>query len=310
MKRKLLSTLLITMTAASLVACTLPGQDSGSTNNTPTEEEPPVATTDVQNTETDDTTEADDDTSSEKAEDFKTFVFNPDTPEEIDLGSDGKQDEVTMALNEELTKSNGLNTYDLKVNDKTIPVMEDDEAPLYNTFDFHYLHQNGQDYVLVSLEGNHGLRCVKGFQWDGSTFQQKDDVQGSRIYEIHEDFVLLAERIDVFGTWEVTTNYTIDKDKMAFATEDKYPKIVNPEGLKLKKDYTFDDDSGEAPKTAKAGDVIYPSCLAHNNGYMGFEDKDGNELGYMPFDVKDDGSGVYVDGVKETDLFENDFYAN
>ena len=77
-------------------------------------------------------------------------------------------------------------------------------------------------------------------------------------------------------------------------TADKFLTITNPKALTLKQDVTFDDDeSGEGPRSAKAGDKVYPTCIAYNNNVMGFADENGESLGYL-----------YVSDVEEKDLFE------
>ncbi|MBQ2609908.1 MAG: DUF11 domain-containing protein, partial [Butyrivibrio sp.] len=88
--------------------------------------------------------------------------------------------------------------------------------------------------------------------------------------------------------------------------EIRYDFTASNTGNTILSDVTFTDESGDAPKTAKAGETIYPCEIKQN--VMGFNSKSGEFLGYLPFEPDENGVFNSSNGVNEQDLFENDLH--
>lgn len=223
---------------------------------------------------------------------------------EVDLGNDGKQDTLLFEFKDTTCK--------MKINEQVIDVeIYADGDIVFGGADALFVHKTGADYLILEIFGDANYGSVTLYKWDNGSMKELDKLDDfvrvnsnydektdSSTYDIYADKIVLAKRYDIFGSWIGTKNYTYGDD--GFVTEEKSEKLQpfimgSDGGLILKKDITFTDDSGEAPKTAKAGETIYPCEIKQN--VMGFNSKNGEFLGYLPFN-----------GVSEEELFENDLH--
>jgi len=234
---------------------------------------------------------------------------------EVDLGNDGKQDTLLFEFKDTTCK--------MKINEQVIDV----EIYAYGDIVFGganalFVHKTGADYLILEIFGDANYGSVTLYKWDNGSMKELDKLDDymrvdsnydektdSSTYCIYADKIVLAKRYDIFGSWIGTKNYTYGDD--GFATEEKTEKLRaiitgSDGGLILKKDVTFTDESGDAPKTAKAGETIYPCEIKQN--VMGFNSKSGEFLGYLPFEPDENGVFYSSNGVNEQDLFENDLH--
>jgi len=118
-----------------------------------------------------------------------------------------------------------------------------------------------------------------------------------------------AGKYEVFGSWIGTKDYTYGNE--GFVAEEKSEKIQpvisgGENGLILKKDVTFIDESGEASKSAKTGQKIYPCEIKQE--IIGFNSESGEFLGYLPYEFDEAKLEYCSDGVSESELFENNLH--
>jgi hypothetical protein len=234
---------------------------------------------------------------------------------EVDLGNDGKQDTLLYEIKD--------TTFQMKINEQVIDLdVPSDNGFVFGGANVLYVHKTGADYLILETYGDSLHGTVTLYKWDNGSMKKLDELDDlvrvhhthdektdSTTYEVYADKIVIAKRYDVFGSWIGTKDYTYGDD--GFATEEKadklQPFVVGGEsGLILKKDITFTDDSGEAPKTAKAGETIYPCEIKQNT--MGFNSKSGEFLGYIPFEYNEDTYTYSSNGVSEQELFENNLY--
>ena len=234
---------------------------------------------------------------------------------EVDLGNDGKTDELLLEIKDASCQ--------VKINEQAIKIDIPVEGGVaYGTATAQFVHRSNGDYMLLEEAGDSGYGTVTLYKWDKDSMKEVDKIDDSvgvyynydekgenRAYEIYADKVVIAKRCEVFGSWISTKNYTYGDDGLA--TEEKVEKLQpiiagSDGGLILKKDVTFSDESGDAPKTAKAGDTIYPCEIRQN--VIGFNSKAGEFLGYLPFEYNENDFTYSSDGVSEEELFENNLH--
>ena len=294
MKRKTILIPALIMAVTTLAACSF-----GNEQENEISEESTLATT-QSNTEestsetsgTDDTAKTETDDEQVPDSDFFSYELKAGKTVQVDLGSDGAPDTIT--LSKEHSDKFGIDFYTLKVNDQTIDILSEDNAPDFQTAKCYYVHKEEYDCIFASLEGDASKREVTDYMWNGASLDEGERVSGSKYYGIDESAgsVQYTSEMEVIEKWEVATDLFFVSDGLT--TADKFLTITNPKALTLKQDVTFDDDeSGEGPRSAKAGDKVYPTCIAYNNNVMGFADENGESLGYL-----------YVSDVEEKDLFE------
>ena len=253
------------------------------------------------------------------AEDGEFFfeVLEKNKKKEADIGNDGKMDTLLLEINED-----GEGQF--KVNDKVvefkIPVEGD---ALYGDSSVIFVHRSDGDYFLHETEGGESdYGRVELYKWndgslelvdkvnEGQSRVQFDDKNGTKTYAITAKEVIIETRFDILGSWKCKKEFTYGDN--GFDTLDWKHHPIEPliegadAGLELKKDVTFTDDSGEEPKTAKAGEKIYPCDIYQN--CVGFNSESGEFLGYLICDYNETDYKQYIDGVCEDELFVNNLY--
>ncbi|RKM60205.1 hypothetical protein D6856_09025 [Butyrivibrio sp. XB500-5] len=294
MKRKTILIPALIMAVTALAACSFGNEQE----NVPSSEAS-LATTESNSGDmaselnsSDDTAKTETDDEQVPDSDFFSYELKAGKTVQVDLGSDGTPDTIT--LSKEHSDKFGIDFYTLKVNDQTIDILSEDNAPDFQTAKCYYVHKEEYDCIFASLEGDASKREVTDYMWNGASLDEDERVSGSKYYGIDENTgsVQYTWEMEVIEKWEVATDLYFVSDGLT--TADKIQTITNPKALTLKQDVTFDDDeSGEGPRSAKAGDKVYPTCIAYNNNVMGFADENGESLGYL-----------YVSDVEEKDLFE------
>ncbi len=297
MKKKTLLIPALIMAGTTLAACSF-GNEQG---NDISEESTLATTQDNTEDSVSEMSSADDTAKTETSEaddeqvpdsDFFSYEVKPGKTVQVDLGSDSTPDTIT--LNKEHSDKFGIDFYTLEVNDQTIDILSEDNAPDFQMAKCYYVHKEEYDFIFASLEGDASKREVTDYMWNGTSLDEGERVSGSKYYGIDESAgsVQYTSEMEVIEKWEVATDLFFVSDGLT--TADKFLTITNPKALTLKQDVTFDDDeSGEGPRSAKAGDKVYPTCIAYNNNVMGFADENGESLGYL-----------YVSEIEEKDLFE------
>ncbi|MCR5824734.1 MAG: hypothetical protein K6G60_09925 [Lachnospiraceae bacterium] len=147
----------------------------------------------------------------------------------------------------------------------------------------------------VHLENEYGVFYISSIDDEkdfGKTMLFKEEngelkkiltFNGHKVYSFENDELLLSEAAEAFDKWTAVRRYYVNES--GFFTFDKFARIVEANGLELKKDVTFFDDSGEAPKSASAGDIIIP--VSFGQSCVGFESSNGEFLGYLYITEKD-----------------------
>ena len=233
---------------------------------------------------------------------------------EVDLGNDGKQDTLLFDFKDK--------TCQMKVNEQAIDMdIVVEGGVVYGGADALFVHKTGADYLMLETYGDSGSGAITLYKWDNGSMKEIDKLDDyvkvdchydektdSNTFEIYADKVVIAKRYDVFGSWIGTKNYTYDD---GFATEEKSDMLKpllegGDSALVLKKDLEFMDDSGETPKTAKAGQKIYPCEIKQN--LIGFNSEDGQFLGYITYEFNEETLRCSGNGVSEDELFEYDLY--
>ena len=298
MKRELNLLISLSLSAAMLTSC---GENKP--DNTEVAGNTPAQTTTETATSTD---EEDSDDSDTTDQDFFSLQLEENSPKEIDIDSDGQMDEITFESN--YLEDEDKYYYDIQIKDQTISVVDENTDSDIEFADAYYSQAEDGNYVIASLSGICCTYQTILYRWEDGELKEIDSLDGYKVYEFTDNNLLLGEVVDVFGTWITSNQFYYDKTGLW--TAEKHPKITNPTGLELKQDITFYDESGEEPKSAKAGDKIYPCILGQN--CIGFSDENDEFLGYLIYSSKEeDGIEVfYVDGVSEYDLFTNVAYAS
>ncbi len=307
MKRKTILIPALIMAVTALAACSF-----GNEQENDISEESTLATT-QSNTEesisktsgTDDTAKTETDDEQVPDSDFFSYELKAGKTAKVDLGKDGTFDTIT--LNKEHSDKYGIDFYSLEVNDQIIDILSEEDAPYFQSANCYFVHKDEFDSLFVSLEGDAGKRQVVNYMWTGASMEKGETVDGFKYFGIDEaeGAVMLTEELDMIDKWEVATDYYFVSGGLS--TADKFRTITNPKALTLKQDVEFEDDeSGEGPKSAKAGDKISPSCLAYGDSVMGFTDENGESLGYLSIDQKEEnGEQVFYFGeTSAKDLFE------
>ena len=299
--------ILISMLAATtLVACTdNTDPNENVSTEASTEDVSVVAETVDENADTADTGDSNTDEEQIPDADFFSYELKEGKTAKVDLGKDGTFDTIT--LNKEHSDEYGIDFYSLEVNDQIIDILSEEDAPYFQIANCYFVHKDEFDSLFVSLEGDAGKRQVVNYMWTGASMEKGETVDGFKYFGIDEaeGAVMLTEELDMIDKWEVATDYYFVSGGLS--TADKFRTITNPKALTLKQDVEFEDDeSGEGPKSAKAGDKISPSCLAYGDSVMGFTDENGESLGYLSIDQKEEnGEQVFYFGeTSAKDLFE------
>ena len=295
MKKNRLVCLGFPLIAAMAVGCSsvdIEGLTSGDTQTEITTEETstPEATEAASETEA---TESE----SKAAEDSEFYCKNleENREEKVDLGSDGQMDTVFFKYPDGLGKDNICS---LKVNDQTIDIeLVVENGVLYGNANALLVHKSDGDFVLLSEGDATGYGSVTLYMWDKDSLKEVDKVseavkvysnydvnKDSATYEVSADKVCLASLTEFFGcSWIAVKDYTYGSDGLLnVGKETKVEPYIQggEDSLILKKDITFmEDESGEGPKSAKAGQKIKPYDI--KGSYMGFTSEDGQFLGYL-----------------------------
>ena len=299
MKRKIERILALILSAAMLMSC-----GTNTSNSTDSDESPKAQATPEITETTEENVSDDSDAVTDK--DLFSLQLEDNTPTEVDIDSDGQMDELTFEAN--YLEDQDKYYYNIKIKDQTIAVVDENTDHDIEFADAYYSQSEDGNYVIASLSGICATFQTILYRWEDGELKQIDALDGYKVYEFTDNNLLLGEVVDVFGTWITSNQFYYDKTGLW--TAEKHPKITNPTGLELKQDITFYDESGEEPKSAKAGDKSYPCILGQN--CIGFSDENDEFLGYLIYSSKEeDGIEVfYVDGVSEYDLFTNVAYAS
>ena len=231
--------------------------------------------------------------------------------DKVDLDGDGQLDNI--CLDGEYDEETGKSQYTLNYKDETLEVLSDKNDKFSNVRVF-FLHQQDGNYIVVSYYGVDDARLTKVYSYDGKLkeIDSADKYVRDVKTEGSEIVFVMSEPVEVFGTWECLTDYHIEASGCwyfdRFKDLDNDP-LKNPfaRGLKLKQAVSFDDESGEEPKKAKVGEVIYPTVLHGDETAVGFETKNGEYLGYLIY-TEDEKGVKYVNDISEKDLFEEVSY--
>ncbi len=285
MKRKFLQTITLTLAMSLLSAC--------GTNQIP-EDEQPSAEIETPQDDTVETPDSEDDSDLQSQEgDFFTMELTTDKVEKADIDKDGQDDELSLVLNEKDTSSYGYDVYDVKINDQTSSLFTEDDFITFMTMDvtYYFAHKADSNYVFVSIEGDAGKRSTSVFKVEDSSLEKVQEFSGELVHEITDGYLYLKKEVECFETLEVADAYYFTGDESSdFEPEagmNKAQTIIDAKPFTLKADTKLSmDESGEEPKQLKAGDKIYPSYY-DENGWIGFEDKDGNSVGCLDVNSED-----------------------
>lgn len=215
-------------------------------------------------------------------------------------------------------KSTNGDLYTLSLGDKKYNIISEANISKYQSAQCFFVHKNKHDYIIASLEGKSVNRTTKVFKFtDSSSLEKVFEAKGYKYYDICRDFLLVSEKIDCFGTWEVAEGfYFHGKNDDSFDIEAGMIQdriICNPKPLTLKKDVIFAMDYSEVePRPLKAGDVIYPSYYEHH-GYITFCDENGVSYGELSVNyIEENGKTVWY-GIfyydEEKNLYDADLYS-
>ncbi|MBO4912560.1 MAG: hypothetical protein J5504_07535 [Butyrivibrio sp.] len=234
-------------------------------------------------------------TEAEDAE-FYCLALKDGEEKKVDIGSDGEMDTLFFAHPD--GTGNDKSCY-VQINDQKIDIeLIEENGVIYGDADAIYVHRSDGDFLLITNSGAAGYGSVTLYMWDKGGFVEKDSLSDS--YNIYSTFnektnnfeydidaqkMMLVEPITYFGCDWIEGEYCgygSDGLMLPWSRYSKiYPVIEGADvGLILKKDITFiENDSGDGPKTGKAGQKIIPDGFS--SGCMSFISEDGEDLGYI-----------------------------
>ena len=260
----------------------------------------PVATvaSDKQPTDEDSTATPEEDNKADA--NFEVHKIEEGEKYQFDVDGDG-QDDLIYVEEKDFGKPGEYDKYrySLHVGDSKVGIITEETSD-YDSANVYYVHRDDGSYVFATL---YGASCwtTEFYKWDNGEFTHVEEANDFMIEDesvIKVDKITLHTYVNAFGTHEGIKEYAYGADGLE-PESDGYI-IPDASGLKLKRDVTFKDESGNECGTAKAGESIVPVSV--NDNVVGFEDEKGKFLGYL---TKENGA---VDGVSEDDLFESIMY--
>ena len=260
----------------------------------------PVATvaSDKQPTDEDSTAAPEEDNKADA--NFEVHKIEEGEKYQFDVDGDG-QDDTLYVEEKDFGKPGEYDKYhySLHVGDSKVGIITEETSD-YDSANVYYVHRDDGSYVFATL---YGASCwtTEFYKWDNGEFTHVEEANDFMIEDesvIKADKITLHTYVNAFGTHEGIKEYAYGADGLE-PESDGYI-IPDASGLKLKRDVTFKDESGNECGTAKAGESIVPVSV--NDNVVGFEDEKGKFLGYL---TKENGA---VDGVSEDDLFESIMY--
>ena len=227
--------------------------------------------------------------------DFYYYELKSGENKKVDLGNDGEDD--TLFFKHPKSDEKDHSCY-IKINDKQridILLLEENKF-LYGEATAIYVHRDDEDYIMVENDGMNHYGTITLYKWNKDTFENISELsEGSykidfdkqknsdeREYKIYPDKVVIASIVECFGRWIGTQEYSYDESgMMSLDLAYKIRPLVETENnaYTLKKDMTFDDESGDGPKTVKAGTKVVPYSIRRQA--ISFCTEDGEYLGYM-----------------------------
>ncbi|MBO4457469.1 MAG: hypothetical protein J5802_07105 [Butyrivibrio sp.] len=276
----------------------------------------------------------------EEDKEFYCEHLEDNKKKEVDLGNDGQMDTILLECTDD-------HHYSLKVNDKSIDLITDNT--FFSGFEFwenyadvFFVHRSDGDYLISDIDsGTMPTAGVTLFECKDGSFTEAGSAKGENLrvtyddngeissYEIFADKIGLAASVDYFGSSFFCRDYSYGSNGLV-ETEELYKihyrfigQNDKAEGLTLKKSLTFYDESGKELKTLEAGQTVYhyegnkpfkdnDKDVQKTGNKMSFVSEDGEFLGYITYELRDNGSYYepYVDGVKEDEIFDNIQYAD
>ena len=234
---------------------------------------------------------------------YSVNINNDGMIEKIEI--DGKEEKVYLETKTD--EDNYYSTFDLHIGDKDIKFDEEGYYYCQPTF----VHSSVGDYFMLVCMADNDFNRI--FLYDGSgDFEHIDDIDGG-ISQVKDGIVIVSQRHDAFGTWQVYKEYTYGSKGLK--TDEKIDMIDNDPstkasavGITLLKPLEYSEKSGDYSDTKelKKGSVIYP--VSDSGSELGFVTEDGDK-GFFEYTYEPGEGGRMVDGVDEYSMFDGMPYA-